>query len=333
MKQILKFKLLFKSFLIALLLLTNSEVLLAQSLISESSPQVIGQEAQGFIDLEKRFEDLTKERASQIKEGSRPFILSQHKKAPTIVMFHGLSDSPGSLKEVSKVYFKLGYNVLTVLLRDHGLLRPYRDEARATVTIDQWREDIDHLMDIAFSMSDSPKVALLGYSLGGALSVDTADRYEGKISSLVLIAPLFKMNHAWAAPLAKYLKDLGLTVKKGIAETNYFYPDFAFNQVFQVYELTKYLDEITKNAKQGLKDVPKMMFLTDADTTVVNDFSYTMAKRINVPHDKIIMYTNDDKETTVLHRDLPMRIINASKLENPHIDDLLMKLEAFLETL
>lgn len=73
------------------------------------------------------------------------------------------------------------------------------------------------------------------------------------------------------------------------------------------------------------------MFLTDADTTIVNEFAYHAAKKINIPESNIVEFKNSsDKNLKILHRDLPMRIINASQLENQALDELLFRLEKFL---
>ena len=286
-----------------------------------------------FQILENKFIDLTSKQIPKLKEGSRPFIYSQHNKAPTVVMIHGLSDSPGSMKEAATVYFKLGYNVVTVLLRDHGLLKSYRNEARSEISLEKWREDIDQVMIVALQMSDSRKVALIGFSLGGALALDTANRYDGRISSIVLLAPLFKMRHSKLASLTKYLKYLKYSTQKGIDERPFFYPDIALNQTFQAYRLTEYLkNEVTKNPKSSLKQIPKIMFLTDADTTIVNDFAIETAKQLSISDANTIIYINSENESVALHRDLPMRILNANKNNNPFIDNLLFKLESFLIT-
>ncbi len=301
-----------------------------------SNPSLWAQESsqESFNDQVKMFNALTSQRSAHIKEGSKPFILSQGQKAPTVVMLHGLSDSPGSFKETSQVYFKRGYNVVTVLLRDHGLLAPFRQEIRAEITLKDWREDIDQLMKIAFNLSNSEKVALIGFSMGGALALDAADRYEGKISSLVLLAPLLKMNHGWAAPTTRLIRHFKYSLEKGVPEAEHFYPDIAYNQTYQGYTLTKHLKKnVTKNPKASLEKLPKMMFLTDADTTIENDYALEVASKIHIDRDRVVLYTNPEKMSTTLHRDLPMRKINATGVENPHIDDLLTQLDGFLASL
>lgn len=309
-------------------------VLLQPSLVLSESTNISISESTSFQISVDQYTKLTSDRIANIKEGSRPFILSQNKKAPTVVMLHGLSDSPGSMKEVSAVYYKLGYNVVTVLLRDHGLLEAYRNEARSAIKLNDWREDIDQLMAIAFKMSDSNQVALIGYSLGGALALDTADRYDGHISSIVFLAPMFKINHAWAAPAAKYLKRFIYSTKKGVAEEPHFYPDIALNQIYNANLLSKHLNKsVSKSPKENLYALPKLMFLTDADTTIENDFAMETAEKINIAPSNISLFQNRKELPIVLHRDLPMKKVNATKKQNPSIDELLIRLEGFLKTI
>lgn len=289
-------------------------------------------ETENFSLFENEFVNLTRERIGHIKDGSKPFMFSQHKKAPTVMLLHGLSDSPGSLIEIGQIYFKLGYNVVSVLLRDHGLLLPYREEARFKITLKDWREDIDKLLEIALRMSDTNQVAIAGYSLGGALALDATNRHKNMVSSLVFVSPLFKMNHSSLASLSKYLKFFIHSSKKGVPEAPHFYPDITLNQINYAYKLTKDLKKnVISNASFALKKIPKIMFLTDADTTIVNEFAYHAAKKINIPESNIVEFKNSsDKNLKILHRDLPMRIINASQLENQALDELLFRLEKFL---
>jgi alpha-beta hydrolase superfamily lysophospholipase len=291
-------------------------------------------ESESFQKLENKFHEITKHYDYQIKVGSRPFLLSQHAKAPTVIMLHGLSDSPGSMVETSKIYFKMGYNVVSILLRDHGLLEQYRHKIRSMVTLEQWREDIDQLMVLALQMSNSRKVALIGYSLGGALAIDTANRFENRVSSIVLMAPMLKIQHSKLASMANFLKYILYSTKKGIAETPHFYPDIALNQSYQAYRLTRYLEKVVMgNPNSLLLEIPKLMFLTDADLTVENVFAIKAMKRIHILENDVVIYPSNIKNNIILHRDLPMRLINASNSENPIIDDLLDKLEVFLKSI
>jgi alpha-beta hydrolase superfamily lysophospholipase len=77
--------------------------------------------------------------------------------------------------------------------------------------------------------------------MGGALSIDTFNRYSDSISSIVLMAPMFKMMYSSLTGLTKVMKHLVYSTKKGIEEMPHFYPDIALNQTYHASRLAKYL--------------------------------------------------------------------------------------------
>jgi alpha-beta hydrolase superfamily lysophospholipase len=278
------------------------------------------------------FEKLTIDRIQNIKEGSKPFLLGQGKQTKTVLLFHGLSDSPGSMAEMAQTYYSRGFNVASFLLRDHGLSLELRNEQRSSITLNKWRQDVDAAMKIAFKLSDTKKVAVAGYSLGGAMVIDTADRYPNRISSIVMVTPMFKMMYSAITPLTKYLKKLIYSTKKGIDEMPHFYPDIALNQTYHASVLTRHLKKkVTKKPEKHLVDIPKIMFLTTADTTIINKYVQKTAKKLKMKKENIVMFQNEDDNKIVLHRDLPMRYINSNGAENPHLDKMLIRIDEFLE--
>jgi alpha-beta hydrolase superfamily lysophospholipase len=277
------------------------------------------------------FEKLTIDSIENIKEGSKPYILGQGKVTKTVVLFHGLSDSPASMQEIAKPYFRNGYNVMSFILRDHGLVAEKRNEQRSAITLNKWREDVDQALKIAFKLSDTKKVAVAGYSLGGALVIDTAHRYPNRISSMVLVTPMLKMMLSFITPLTKYIKHVLYSTQKGIEEMPHFYPDISLNQTFHASELTRHLKRrVTRNMEKHLKDIPKLMILTSADTTINNKYALKVAKKINIKKRNTIMFESDDANRIVLHRDMPMRYINSNNSLNPHLDVMLKHIEAFI---
>ena len=281
----------------------------------------------------QKFNQIYENRVEKIKPGSRPFVLDQGRLAKTVVLLHGLSDSPGSMKEIATVYYENGYNVLAPLLRDHGLKIPYRDKARSEITLEKWREDIDQVISIATALSDNSMIALAGYSMGGSLALDTAFRYRQNIASIVLLAPMFKMMFYALTPMTKFLSRLIYSTKKGIAETPFFYPDIALNQTFHASELARHLDKVSKTYGHLLQEIPKLMFLTDADTTIKNRFAYKMANRIGLSNNDVTLYENSSEDQVVLHRDLPVTHINANNKMNPFLQDIKNSLHEFLMSL
>lgn len=280
----------------------------------------------------QEFQKLISQNKEQLKNDNQAFFWGQGKKTKTVLLFHGLSNSPGDFKEIAKVYYRNNYNVVTVRLRDHGLLPEFRDPLRLTITTNQWREDIDTVLNIALKFSSNNKVALVGYSLGGVLATDTIYRHPFIATSIVYISPAFQISNA-AAPMAEYVKGFVDFIDKGIPEGQYFYNDFAINQIQNTYDLgIEIHKQVIEEKNSGIFEIPKMMFLTDADTTISNDAAIKTALQINIPQENIILYKNTDPEHEVKHRDMPYKYIVSTGEENPIYKDMLRKIDLFLKS-
>jgi pimeloyl-ACP methyl ester carboxylesterase len=71
------------------------------------------------------------------REGNGPFALIKEPGAPCVVLIHGLSDSPYSVRDLSIALNLVGYNVVSPLLPGHGLLDPDKEFEDGAHT--QWR--------------------------------------------------------------------------------------------------------------------------------------------------------------------------------------------------
>lgn len=106
------------------------------------------------------------------KSATEPFHMQAVKsgKAPyrgTIVLVHGLSDSPYSFGSIAEAYRKQGYNVIVPLLPGHG--KEADDASRLNPAL--WKKTVDDAM--ASAQKKYPgKVCIGGFSTGGALAVD-----------------------------------------------------------------------------------------------------------------------------------------------------------------
>ncbi len=279
------------------------------------------------------FENLFNYR-EKIKDGSQPFLyLNENEDAPVAVLLHGLSDSPGSMREIAKVYQKLGFHVVSGILRDHGLKKEFREQARSVVKLENWRADIDRVLELAKKMSKGKKLYLVGYSLGGALSIDTIHRHPDTFQNLVLVAPMLKIKLSMLARHAHFLKKYIYSNSKGVSETAHFYPDFALNQTEQAFNLSQEIAPLIFEAAALLefKKIKIKLYLTDADTTIDNNYAKKYICQISECKNNIVMYENKDKNNIVLHRDLPMSMINVNNHPNPHLNVMLSDIELFLK--
>jgi alpha-beta hydrolase superfamily lysophospholipase len=102
---------------------------------------------------------------------NKPFLLLHSGRTRhSILMVHGLTDSPHSMRELARMFHARGYNVAAVLLPGHGT----RPQDLFRVTLKEWREETDFGLAVAAALGQ--KVSLAGFSTGGALALDALRR-------------------------------------------------------------------------------------------------------------------------------------------------------------
>ncbi|MEL7086258.1 MAG: alpha/beta hydrolase [Cyanobacteria bacterium J06597_1] len=105
---------------------------------------------------------------SEVREGCHPLkMLHGEKRKHSIVLIHGLTDSPHYMKEIGRYFYEtLGFNVLIPLLQAHGLSKP---RGMKDVSLDSWKHNVRFSIEEAQELGE--KVSIGGLSTGGALSV------------------------------------------------------------------------------------------------------------------------------------------------------------------
>jgi len=106
--------------------------------------------------------------SDKIKPGNEArLFLHPDKTKHTIVLAHGLSDSPHYVSAIGNAFFDAGANVIIPLMPAHGLKNP--DEAMEELGMEfLWKKEIDFSTSIAAELGDI--ISLGGFSSGGALS-------------------------------------------------------------------------------------------------------------------------------------------------------------------
>ena len=177
---------------------------------------------------------------------NRSFELDADAPAGGVLLLHGMSDSPYSLRELGETLNQRGYQVLGLRLPGHGTTPSgltsvrWRDMAAAV------RLGMEHL---AARVGQQP-IHIIGYSTGAPLALDfTLHALEDSASpvpaSLVLISPAIGVSPA--AALAKWKRRLsimpglgGLAWLQVQPEFDpYKYNSFATNAGEQVHRLTR----------------------------------------------------------------------------------------------
>ncbi len=120
-----------------------------------------------------------------VKEEHLPFVLDHgYKTKGSIVLIHGISETPAGIKFLAEEYYKQGFNVVTVLLEGHGT----SPEALNNGNLAAWRDQIDHAVKQAGPLGD--KVMVGGYSFGATLALDAGSRLKDQVGGIALHSPM-----------------------------------------------------------------------------------------------------------------------------------------------
>jgi len=212
---------------------------------------------------------------------NRSFELRAAAPVGGVLLLHGMSDSPYSLRAIGQALHGRGYHVVGLRLPGHGTapsgLTTVRWEDMAGAT----RLAMGHL---ASRLGNLP-IHVIGYSTGATLALDFAlDALDGRVApvpaSLVLISPAVGL-HA-AAGLAVWKRRLSMLPGLGglawlVIEPEfdpYKYNSFATNAGEQVHRLTRSVGRrLERRARSGPATMfpPTLVLKSNADATVSTD--------------------------------------------------------------
>lgn len=216
------------------------------------------------------------------KDWNRSFVL-EPASDPTgvVVLLHGLSDSPYSLRHIAQFYRSHGFVALGLRLPGHGTVPGGLTHIQWT----EWLAAVRLTLREAGRRSSGRPVHIVGYSNGGALAVKYAldaleDRTLPRAQRIVLISPMIGVTaHArfagiagWPAILPAFAKSAWL---ENLPEFNPFkYNSFPVNAARQSYLLTESLREQLVRLREAgrLDELPPILtFQSMVDATVRTD--------------------------------------------------------------
>ena len=212
---------------------------------------------------------------------NRSFELSSDDPVGAVLLLHGMSDSPYSLRALGETLHQKGYWVVGLRLPGHGT-------APSGLTSVHWMDMVAAteitMTHLGNKVGDKP-IHIMGYSTGAPLAVKFAlDAQQGTVTpmpaSLVLISPAIGVSSAAAlAPTKRRLSSIpGM---RGFAWLQiqpefdpYKYNSFATNAAEQVYRLTRAVSRQLANQDQsdpGNFLPPILVFKSAVDATVTTD--------------------------------------------------------------
>jgi alpha-beta hydrolase superfamily lysophospholipase len=225
---------------------------------------------------------------------NRSFELTADDPVGGVLLLHGMSDSPYTLRTLGTTLNERGYQVVGLRMPGHGTapsgLKSVRWEDMAAAV----RLGAIHLADAV----GSGPIHIVGYSTGGALALNFAlDALEGEVSpvpaSLVLISPAVGVHPA--AALAGFKNGLsavpglgGLAWLQVAPEFDpYKYNSFATNAGALVHRLTRRVSQRIRDRSRSNPDEvlpPTRVVKSTVDATVSNDAVIDRMLDLLAPH-------------------------------------------------
>ena len=229
-----------------------------------------------------------------LRPGNAPESKCHEKKAAhAIVLIHGLGDSPYFMHAIGDRFYRLGFNVVYVLLAGHGLEKPAKK--MKSVRLQEWLEEVGLNVRLAHGLGD--RVSIGGLSTGGALSLHKA-LYDPRsinggvflFSAALQIKPLQEWvlqqhNAAIAANIIDEKKLLAYHVRSdikhlvsdeqiapddyGIGDNPYRYCVRFMNGAEQLVQLIRKIDEQYPGGRKRYTDLMQPVFIahSEADNT------------------------------------------------------------------
>lgn len=196
-----------------------------------------------------------------------------------VVLLHGLTDSPYSLRHIARLYAANGFVVVAIRLPGHGTV----PAGLSNVTWEEWMAATRLAVREAKQLSGpAAPLHLIGFSNGGALAVKYAldaieNRELARPDRLILLSPMIGITRfarlagpsGWPAVLPPLAKAAWLSI---VPEFNPFkYNSFPVNGGRQSFRLTRALQEQIErmaNANALLNLAPVLTFQSVIDFTV-----------------------------------------------------------------
>ncbi|UCH48757.1 MAG: alpha/beta fold hydrolase, partial [Betaproteobacteria bacterium] len=210
---------------------------------------------------------------------NRTYELKKPKARGGVLLLHGLSDSPYSLRSVGQQLHGDGWLVLGMRMPGHGTapgaMRNFkRDDARAAVRI-----GMRHLRE---QIGNDRPIMIVGYSNGAALATDyvvtaISDSDLPTVDGLILMSPAFAVAPiaafaVWQARIGELLGIDKLAWQVVTPEFDpYKYNSFAVRSGDQMYRFTQEIDkELLALQKSDVANTfpPTLVFQSVTDATV-----------------------------------------------------------------
>ncbi|MBT1450500.1 alpha/beta fold hydrolase [Glaciecola sp. XM2] len=124
-------------------------------------------------------------------EGNAPYIYVPQSPKATVVLFHGLSDSPFYLRSIADELYRQGYIVIVPLTPGHGKREADADMQDPTLQA-RWYQHVESVMALAHQSHE--QVFVGGFSTGGTFATRYMLLNPEKVQGLLLFSGAFQLS-------------------------------------------------------------------------------------------------------------------------------------------
>ncbi|ADZ89524.1 alpha/beta hydrolase [Marinomonas mediterranea] len=204
-----------------------------------------------------------------------------------VLLLHGLSDSPYSVRDTAKALAAQCLYVRVMLLPGHGT----KQEDLLTVSRDDWRETVK--ASFAHFSAKLDQVFVAGFSTGGALVTEFAWHNPDKVSGVILLSPLFKINTSidWLSPVVSLFTDW---LDRYKTDDYAKYASIPTPAIVEAYRIAK---EVRGLVHDNPKDIPVFIALSEEDATVDSSVTLTLFDEAMIGNtNQVLLYSRTQAE-------------------------------------
>ncbi len=201
------------------------------------------------------------------------------------ILVHGLSDTAFSLRDIGVVLAESCYISRLILLPGHGT----RAGDLLTTRHDDWQKTLNYVIDQAVKETDT--VMLIGFSLGGVLTLDAALQRQDDIDGIIGISPAYYLSSERLAKWAHLLAPISRWVDRGVQDDPLRYEAMPTRGVAETWSA---MTSMHKNLERyGPVRIPWMLAQSMDDAVVVPDQNEQLWKQqATNPNSQLIRFVS-----------------------------------------
>ena len=203
-----------------------------------------------------------------------------------VVLVHGYTGTPSSMRPWAEYLNQQGYTVRVPLLPGHGT----KPEDLSEIKWQQWPEKVESELDEL--RKNCKKIFICGFSMGGGTTLHLATKHSDKITGIILVNPMIHLPFIGTklayllSRIKKYRSSAGDDIKRpGVTQGGY--EVMSTKGIYQILQMLK----ITR-AHLHRVNVPMQLFHSVDDHTLPVSNTEIVMKRVGSLNKERIELTN-----------------------------------------